>query len=69
MKKIVVRSDCEDGNCPKISDMDDVPDGMVAIQGPVAPVRDGVPDHESVVLVPRQMVLEYADRFRTEVES
>jgi hypothetical protein len=69
MKIIVSSRDCEDGNCPKISDVDDGPDDMVAIQGPIAPVRDGVPDHESVVLVPRQMVLEYADRFRAEVTN
>jgi hypothetical protein len=65
--ELIVRSGCEDGNCPKISDVaDGGADDMVAVQGPAAPVRPGVPDHESVVLVPRQIVLEYADKFRAE---
>jgi hypothetical protein len=66
--KFIVRSGCEDGNCPKISDVIDGDLGdMVAVQGPVASAVQGVPGHESVVLIPRQVVLEYADRFRAEV--
>jgi hypothetical protein len=65
--ELIVRSGCEDGNCPKISDVvDGGADDMVAIQGPVMAARQGVPGHESVVLVPRQILLEYADRFRAE---
>ena len=65
--KLIVRSGCEDGNCPKISDVIDGDIGdMVAVQGPAARAVQGVPDDESVVLIPRQIVLEYADRFRAE---
>jgi hypothetical protein len=65
--KLIVRSGCEDGNCPKISDVTDSDaDDMVAVQGPTARAVQGIPDHESVVLIPRQVVLEYADRFRAE---
>jgi len=64
---LIVRSGCEDGNCPKISDVVDGCVGdMVAVQGPNAQAVQGVPGHESVVLIPRQVVLEYADRFRAE---
>ena len=66
--KLIVRSGCEDGNCPKISDVIDGDAGdMVAVQGPTALVSQGIPDHESVILIPRQIVLEYADRFRAEL--
>lgn len=68
--KLIVRSGCEDGNCPKISDVvDGDADDMVAVQGPTAPSGQSIPDHESVVLIPRQVVLEYADRFRAESTS
>jgi len=64
--KLIVRSGCEDGNCPKISDVVDGVGDMVAVQGSTAQAVQGVPGHESVVLIPRQVVLEYADKFRAE---
>ena len=68
--KLIVRSGCEDGNCPKISDVvDGDAEGIVAVQGSTAPGAQDVPDHESVVLIPRQIVLEYADRFRAEANE
>jgi hypothetical protein len=65
--KLILRSGCEDGNCPKISDVvGDGLDDMVAIQGANAPGMQDIPDRESVVLVPRRIVLEYADSLRKE---
>ena len=66
MKLIVRSSSCEDGNCPKISDVDGDDSGMVAVQGTTAQAVQGVPGHESVVLIPRQLILDYADSFRAE---
>jgi hypothetical protein len=66
--KLIVRSGCEDGNCPKISDVTaSDADDMVAVQGPTMPSLQGIPDHESVVLIPRSVVLEYAEKFLAEV--
>lgn len=68
--KLIVRSGCEDGNCPKISDViDSGADDMVAVQGPNSAERQGVPDHEGLVIVPRQLILDYADKIRAEARA
>jgi hypothetical protein len=64
---------CEDGPCPNVFDVtgDDQED-MTGIQGttltdPSALAQlSRMPTHESIVLVPRQLLLEYADRVRAE---
>jgi len=56
---------CEDGNCPKISDVPGDGD-MVAVQGTTALGLEGIPGHESVVLLPRRLVLEYAEFWSTQ---
>jgi hypothetical protein len=64
---------CEDGPCPNVFDVTgDGQEDMAAIQGttmtdPSALARlSRMPAHESLVLVPRQLLLEYADRVRGE---
>lgn len=54
---------CEEGPCPTIYDTDD---GRAAVQGEILTDADalaqlrGMPAHETVVLVPRQLLAEYA---------
>lgn len=57
---------CENGPCPNVFDTDDPT--LVAVQG--AQLVDthalaqlsGMPAHETVVLVPRELLLEYAKK-------
>ncbi len=64
---------CEDGPCPNVFDVTgDGREDMAGIQGatltdPSALAQvSRMPAHESMVLVPRQLLLEYADRVRAE---
>jgi hypothetical protein len=67
MELIPRTSGCEDGNCPGVSDViDDGLEDMAAVQGSTLTGLAGIPGHESVVLVPRRILLEYADKVRTE---
>ncbi|MGH3812653.1 MAG: hypothetical protein ACRDUV_09385 [Pseudonocardiaceae bacterium] len=56
---------CDNGPCPNIFDYEPEP-GIVAIQGtritdPEALAQlTGIPAHETVVLIPRTLLLEYA---------
>lgn len=53
---------CPDGPCETIYDTDD---GQVAVQGTVLTDADalahltGMPDHEAVVLISRELIVEY----------
>jgi hypothetical protein len=54
---------CENGPCPNVFDV--AGDGhvdMIAVQGTTMTDTD-TPTHQSAVLVPRQLVLDYADLF------
>lgn len=56
--------DCKEGPCPHVYDYDPEPE-KVAVQGtkltdPDVLAEITVPDHESVVLVPRELLLAYA---------
>jgi len=54
---------CENGPCPNVFDV--AGDGhveMIAVQGTTM-TETGTPAHQSAVLVPRQLVLDYADLF------
>ena len=67
MELIPRTAGCEDGNCPGVSDVTgDGLEEMAAVQGETLTGRPGIPGHESVVLVPRRILLEYADKVRTE---
>ena len=64
---------CENGPCPNVFDVvGESREDMVAIQGETLTdlmalaQLSGMPGHESVVLVPRQLILEYADQVRKE---
>jgi hypothetical protein len=64
---------CEDGTCPNVWDVTgDGTEGMAAIRGttltdPGALAQLSLmPPHESMLLVPRRLLLEYADRVRAE---
>jgi hypothetical protein len=62
---------CENGPCPNVFDTDD--GSLVAVQG--AQLVDAaalaqmelMPAHETVVLVPRELLLEYAEKVRAGV--
>lgn len=68
--RLIWRAGCEDGPCPNVYDVDDqdVDDrrvAQVAIQGewltdPGALGQIKLPAHEVVVLIPRELLLEYA---------
>jgi hypothetical protein len=74
MAKLIHRAgSCENGPCPNVFDV--VGDGledMIAIQGakfidPNALAQlSQMPSHEGLILFPRQLILEYADRIRRE---
>jgi hypothetical protein len=55
---------CDNGPCPNVFDTDE--DGMVAIQGALVTDAEALaqvnqmPDHEVLVLVPKELLLEYA---------
>lgn len=55
---------CRDGPCPNVFDTDE--GSLVAVQGAELVDPDALaqlsrmPDHETVVLVPRELLLEYA---------
>lgn len=56
---------CENGPCPNVFDYEPAP-GMAAVQGiqltdpdALAQLKD-MPGHESIVLVPRTLLIEYA---------
>jgi hypothetical protein len=64
---------CEDGTCPNVWDVTGAEtEGMAAIRGttltdPAALAQlSPMPAGESMLLVPRQLLLEYADRVRAE---
>lgn len=65
---------CDNGPCPNVFDYEPKPE-MVAIQGTrltdpkaLTQLKD-MPDHETVVLVPRTLLLEYARMILPEVQS
>jgi hypothetical protein len=64
MDLIARAGDCEDGNCPRVSDVagDDAPPGMAAVRGRTYAVHGD----ESTVFVPRALLLEYAAEVRAE---
>ena len=55
---------CENGPCPNVFDTDD--ESLVAVQGAQLADADALaqlsqmPAHETVVLVPRELLMEYA---------
>jgi hypothetical protein len=54
---------CENGPCPNVFDVaGDGRSDMIAVQGTTMTGND-TPAHQSVVLVPRQLILDYADLF------
>ena len=74
MPQLVHRAgSCEDGPCPNVFDVTgDGCEDMAAVQGDaqVDPAMlaqlSRMPAHERLVLVPRRLLLEYADRVRAE---
>lgn len=67
---------CDDGTCPNVFDTDqknDDQEELVAVQGSTLIDADALarlrrmPDHESVVLVPKILLLEYAKAATKEV--
>lgn len=68
MQLIFRAGECKNGPCPTIYDADD---GRVAVQGPLLvdsqalSQLDGMPAHESVVLIPRELMIEYVRRIGT----
>ncbi|MFC9693485.1 hypothetical protein ACFTSF_33355 [Kribbella sp. NPDC056951] len=64
---------CKDGSCPNVFDTD--VEGLVAIQG--AELIDAealgqlsrMPAHETVVLVPRDLLIEYAQKVQAGSDS
>jgi hypothetical protein len=74
MPQLVHRAgSCEDGPCPNVFDVTgDGREDMAAVQGAtgtdpsVLAQLSRMPAHESLVLVPRRLLLEYADRVRAE---
>lgn len=69
MRLIHRAGSCDNGPCPNVFDTDD--EDLVAIQG--AQLADAealaqlsqMPEHETVVLVPRELLLEYARKVQT----
>ena len=67
---------CENGPCPNVFDVaGEGREDMVAIQGEVltdpwalAQVSQ-MPAHEGLILFPRRLILEYADRMREKKEA
>lgn len=64
---------CENGPCPNVFDTDER--DLVAVQGPELVDADalaqltGMPSHETVVLVPRELLLEYVRAVGSEVQA
>lgn len=65
---------CEEGPCPNVFDYKPEPE-MAAVQGTqltdpdaLAQLKD-MPEHETVVLVPRTLLLEYARKILQEEQS
>ncbi|TDD46991.1 hypothetical protein E1263_35445 [Kribbella antibiotica] len=71
MRLIHRAGSCDNGPCPNVFDTDD--GDLVAIQGaelldPNALAQlSQMPAHETVVLVPRALLIEYARKVQTEV--
>lgn len=51
-----VLAGCKDGPCPKIIEV--APGGGFLVQGPKDSTLEGVPSHEGVVQIPREVMME-----------
>jgi hypothetical protein len=69
MKLIHRGGGCNDGPCPNVFDLDTEPE-LVAIQGATLTDTEALnqlprkPEHESLVLVPRELILDYARKIQ-----
>lgn len=57
--RLLADNGCRDGNCPKVYDLDDGEN--LAVQGYTID-HDGLPEGESMVRVPRELLIQLAEK-------
>lgn len=63
MRLLAENSDCRDGNCPKVYDLEDGEN--LAVQGYTMDSEE-LPEGESMVRVPRELLIELAKKLLVE---